>query len=133
MYVINLNKSNIVQRRGEYFVQHSDFANVPGFLLVKASWCGHCKTFAPIFQEAAEQVNSPEGFAMTAIEYSELTETDMEELGVAGFPTVLRFEAGGRIVPSPFNGSRTVAGLLGGVCAMFSPGVRSSKGFCGRN
>ena len=74
-------------------------------VLAYADWCGHCKSFKPIWNKFKEKYQN-------VLDIREVnTDSDktiMKNLGVNGFPTVIMLENG---VKHDFNGPRTLEGL----------------------
>lgn len=85
------------------FIQGS---KVPIVALIYANWCGHCKTFKPIFEDAATKYTGKTIFI--TIDADE-QKAFCQSLGVGGFPTVIRFDAG---KPTLYSGQRTLVALL---------------------
>jgi len=55
-----------------------------------ATWCGPCKSFAPIFDEVAAEHPEVKTFVVDADENPEI----LQRFGVRGIPTVFRIESG---------------------------------------
>jgi thiol-disulfide isomerase/thioredoxin len=88
----------------------SDFLTQDELVLYYAQWCGHSKTFLPIWKNFAKQSN-------LNIQ-TKLIDCDTEEgkelcakYNVTGYPTVLLHKSAQPDKPIVFNGERTVAGL----------------------
>jgi len=83
-------------------------------LIVKAGWCGHCKTAAPEFQRlvAATPVTLKDGSSVTIRMLDEGTDkAEVQGLQVKGFPTILyRGPSGDRM---EYSGPRTYDGVMG--------------------
>ncbi len=80
-------------------------------VLVKfyAPWCGHCKTLAPHFDEAARRLaNNPN------IVIAKVDSTDNEVAGVdiQGFPTLKFWGKDKTQAPIDFNGERSADGII---------------------
>lgn len=80
-------------------------------VLVKfyAPWCGHCKTLAPHYDEAAKRLaNNPN------IVIAKLDSTDNEVAGVdiQGFPTLKFWGKDKSQAPIDYNGERTAEGII---------------------
>jgi len=83
-------------------------------LIVKAGWCGHCKTAAPEFQRlvAATPVTLKDGSSVTIRMLDEgADKAEVQTLQVKGFPTILyRGPSGDRM---EYSGPRTYDGVMG--------------------
>jgi protein disulfide-isomerase A6 len=94
----------------------------PGLLLIHASWCGHCKRFAPTYQSLCKKLNkNGDDFPCVAIENEELSKDGgalSEALNVGGFPTLKFFDQRGKIL-GDYNGGRDEANLLDTVCKVY--------------
>ena len=73
----------------------------PGILLIHASWCGHCKNFAPTYKSLCKQLNKKrDTFPCVAIENEELSKDGgkiANALNIVGFPTLKFFDQHGKI------------------------------------
>lgn len=94
----------------------------PGLLLVHASWCGHCKRFAPTYQSLCKQLNKTgDAFPCVAIENEELSKDGgklSDALSIGGFPTLKFFDQHGKIM-GDYNGNRDETALLNTVCKVY--------------
>jgi len=83
-------------------------------LIVKAGWCGHCKTAMPEFQKlvAATPVTLKDGSSVTVRMLDEgADKAEVQTLQVKGFPTILyRGPSGDRM---EYSGPRTYDGVMG--------------------
>ena len=83
-------------------------------LIVKAGWCGHCKTAMPEFQKlvAATPVTLKDGSSVTVRMLDEGSDkAEIQTLQVKGFPTILyRGPSGDRM---EYSGPRTYDGVMG--------------------
>lgn len=83
-------------------------------LIVKAGWCGHCKTAMPEFQKlvAATPVTLKDGSSVTVRMLDEgADKAEVQTLNVKGFPTILyRGPSGDRM---EYSGPRTYDGVMG--------------------
>jgi protein disulfide-isomerase A1 len=74
-----------------------------------APWCGHCKKLAPIYDELAQKVaSSPE----VLIAKMDATANEYPGLEIKGFPTLLFYKKGDKSNPMPYEGERTLEGML---------------------
>ena len=62
---------------------------VPVVVAFSANWCGPCRSFAPIFAEAAESLTP--GFSLCKVDIDEASALS-EEVGIRVVPTVMVFE-----------------------------------------
>jgi protein disulfide-isomerase-like protein len=80
-------------------------------ILVKfyAPWCGHCKTMAPAYAEAAkilkEQKIPVKLGSLVCSEYGEFC----TKLGIQGYPTLWQYSKG---VHTPYEGARTAVAIV---------------------
>jgi thiol-disulfide isomerase/thioredoxin len=83
-------------------------------LIVKAGWCGHCKTAMPEFQKLvkATPVTLKDGSSVTVRMLDEgVDKAEVQTLQVKGFPTILyRGPSGDRM---EYSGPRTYDGVMG--------------------
>ena len=83
-------------------------------LIVKAGWCGHCKSAMPEFQRlvAATPVTLKDGSSVTIRMLDEgADKAEVQTLQVKGFPTILyRGPSGDRM---EYSGPRTYDGVMG--------------------
>lgn len=88
----------------------------PVVTMLLASWCGHCKTTKPVFQEFANSENGKNVY--TAVIYSDGPTAGEKQLSkrlnklipnFRGFPTIVKFKNGKYV--GTFEGPRTVDGL----------------------
>ena len=88
----------------------------PVVTMILASWCGHCRTTNPVFQEFANLENGKNVY--TAVIYSDGNTAGEKKLaqrisaiipGFNGFPTIVKFKNGKYV--STYKGPRTTEGL----------------------
>jgi thiol-disulfide isomerase/thioredoxin len=88
----------------------------PVVTMLLASWCVHCKTTKPVFQEFANSENGKNVY--TAVIYSDGPTAGEKQLSkrlnklipnFRGFPTIVKFKNGKYV--GTFEGPRTVDGL----------------------
>ena len=94
----------------------------PGLLLIHASWCVHCKQFAPTYQSLCKKLNKKgDDFPCIAIENEELSKDSgklSSALNVGGFPTLKFFDQHGKII-GDYEGGRDESNLLDKVCEVY--------------
>lgn len=105
----------IVSMSRTVFRRFDGFQGSPSeLLIVKAGWCGHCKTAAPEFQRlvAATPVTLKDGSSVTIRMLDEgADKAEVQALQVKGFPTILyRGPSGDRM---EYSGPRTYDGVMG--------------------
>ena len=86
--------------------------NVDQLLIVKASWCGHCKNAMPDFERlvSASPITKSDGSAVTVRMLDDAEDqAEVQNLNVKGFPTILYRSADGSI--SNYNGERSYDGI----------------------
>lgn len=80
----------------------------PALVFFYASWCGHCKNFAPSYQKVADIIGGVYGTYRADIDK---TSAVADALGIKAVPTVVFFpEDSGE--PRVYNGDMTWRGLL---------------------
>jgi len=96
--------------------------NEPGILLIHATWCGHCKRFAPVYKDICKKLNrNGTVFPCVAIESEELKKDNgslSNALSVEGFPTIKFFDQYGKII-GDYNGKRDMDEILGNICKVY--------------
>jgi thiol-disulfide isomerase/thioredoxin len=98
------------KRRYDGFVDGGDGKQL---LIVKASWCGHCKTAMPDFERLvkASPVKLGDGSSVKIRMLDEKKDKDeVAGLNVKGFPTILYVDGGNRM---EYSGERTYTGVMG--------------------
>ncbi|CEP64290.1 protein disulfide isomerase PDI1 LALA0_S11e00782g [Lachancea lanzarotensis] len=86
-----------------------------------APWCGHCKTLAPHYVEAAAVLES-KGIALAQVDCTEETELCMEQ-GIKGYPTLKVFKNHQIESPSEYQGGRTAQSIISYMTAQSMPAV----------
>jgi len=71
-----------------------------------APWCGHCKTFEPIWNELAEVVKSKTDLVIAKMD---ATANEVAGVSVKSFPTIRMFRVGS--APIEYEGDRTLEGF----------------------
>ena len=76
--------------------------NITYLFMLKADWCGHCQSTAPIFNSAMKSINNNPKVKMGSLECSNLSESSRikNEL-IQGFPTFLKVRNGREQIISP--------------------------------
>jgi thiol-disulfide isomerase/thioredoxin len=54
-------------------------------ILFKADWCGHCKQFAPVW----EQINNESKLNCSFKTFDSLDKTEIREYNITGYPTII--------------------------------------------
>lgn len=80
-------------------------------VLVKfyAPWCGHCKTLAPHFDEAAKRLLSNPNIVIAKVDS---TENEVANVDIQGFPTLKFWGKDKSQPPIDFNGERSAEGII---------------------
>lgn len=73
-------------------------------VIVKAEWCGHCKTAAPEFEKISKNGKIP-----VRILDADKNKDEVNTLNVKGYPTILFMENG---VSTEYSGQRTCSAVL---------------------
>eukprot|EP00831_Metopus_contortus_P031266 TRINITY_DN25528_c0_g1_i4.p1 TRINITY_DN25528_c0_g1~~TRINITY_DN25528_c0_g1_i4.p1 ORF type:complete len:135 (+),score=26.06 TRINITY_DN25528_c0_g1_i4:116-520(+) len=81
------------------------------WVLVKfyAPWCGHCRSLAPIYKEAAEKLLSVPTVRFVEIDS---TKNDIPNQQIRGYPTIKLFKAKDKANPIEYNQDRTVEKIV---------------------
>ncbi|CAD8083585.1 unnamed protein product [Paramecium sonneborni] len=82
------------------------------YLLVEfyASWCGHCKQFAPEYSQFATQVKEAgQSFVVAKLNGGDQEKQAMNKYKVSSFPTIILLIKGHAV---PYNGDRSANGLM---------------------
>lgn len=107
---IKSQKSDVVTLATKNF--HEVALNPKKNVLVEfyASWCGHCKNLAPIWEKIGSTFANEENCVIAKIDADE--ERDIgSEFDISGFPTIKFFPAG-ESEPIPYEGGRTEAAFV---------------------
>ncbi len=87
------------------FLSDIQLADKPTVVLVSATWCRPCKNFKPTFLQVAEKYSDACHFVCVDCDANYEI---VEELNVPGYPTVIAYKNGQKIVP---NNYRSLQGL----------------------
>ncbi len=99
------------KRRYDGFVDGGDSSKQ--LVIVKAAWCGHCKSAMPEFEKLvkASPVKLRDGSSVKIRMLDEKANKDeVNSLNVKGFPTILYVDGGNRM---EYSGERTYTGVMG--------------------
>lgn len=80
-------------------------------VLVKfyAPWCGHCKTLAPHYDEAAKRLASNPNILLVKVDS---TENEVAGVDIQGFPTLKFWGKDKNAAPIDYNGGRDAEGII---------------------
>ncbi|KAK9062091.1 hypothetical protein SSX86_019276 [Deinandra increscens subsp. villosa] len=99
-------------------LDHSNFSEVVSkhkFIVVEfyAPWCGHCKSLAPEYEQAASVLSSHDPpVALAKVDANaEENKGLAEQFGIQGFPTIKILKNGGDVVQD-YKGPREAAGII---------------------
>jgi protein disulfide isomerase len=86
-------------------------ANSDKEVLVKfyAPWCGHCKTLAPHYEEAAKRLANNPNILLVKVDS---TENEVAGVEVQGFPTLKFWGKDKSAEPIEYNGGRDTEGII---------------------
>jgi len=81
-------------------------------VLVKfyASWCGHCKSLEPAYEQVAAHFAARDDVVIARVEVPTY-ESVGQDYGIRGFPTLMVFAKNNK-APQTFSGARTKDGLI---------------------
>lgn len=74
-----------------------------------APWCGHCKTLAPHFEEAAKRLAANPNILLVKVDS---TENEVAGVNIEGFPTLKFWRQDKTQEPLDFNGERDADGIV---------------------
>jgi protein disulfide-isomerase A6 len=74
-----------------------------------APWCGHCKTLAPEWEEAAQKLSGNVKLGMVD---ATVHESIAQTYQIKGFPTIKLFPAGPKKTPQDYQGPRDAQGIV---------------------
>lgn len=80
-------------------------------VLVKfyAPWCGHCKTLAPHYDEAAKKLSNNPNILLVKVDS---TLNEVAGLEIQGFPTLKFYAKDKSQAPIDYNGARDADGII---------------------
>lgn len=119
-------KASDFQIHGKHVVINPNkTGRVQGMLLIFATWCGHCHTFLPTFNNISDTMG--DGYCCASIESEELKGQDSlnKALDFQGFPTICFFNKNGVIV-NKYNGARDKKDILDNICKNYHHCVRNN-------
>lgn len=117
----NLKQSDCKIVGSDVYISSNIMNGNPGFLLIHAEWCGHCKHFKPIYEQLNRKLNSTKiRFPCLAIENVELEHNPIlsKALKFQGFPTLKAVDQYGKVL-GDYNGDRSIDELLNTVCKLY--------------
>lgn len=74
-----------------------------------APWCGHCKTLAPHFDEAAERLSNNPNIIIANLDS---TLNEVADVEITGYPTLKFWGKDKSQPPIDYNGGRTADGII---------------------
>jgi len=74
-----------------------------------APWCGHCKAFAPRYENFAKSLSASTNLVVANMD---ATANEAAGVDVEGFPTIRLYLAGKKTEPEEYQGDRNEAALL---------------------
>ncbi|SCV02905.1 LANO_0G00958g1_1 [Lachancea nothofagi CBS 11611] len=115
--VVKLTSENFVEFMKEHPLVLAEFY---------APWCGHCKTLAPHYVEAAAALESSD-IALAQVDCTEEQELCMEQ-GIRGYPTLKVFKSSQLDAPSEYQGGRNAQSIISYMTAQSMPPVTVISG-----
>ncbi|GMM35064.1 protein disulfide isomerase [Saccharomycopsis crataegensis] len=101
--------SNVIEATDKDFI---DIVQTPGtysFVKFYATWCGHCKTLAPIWEELADVYAPSKNIQIVSIDADKYSRIG-NRFGIKGFPTLKMFVAGE--APKDYQGKRELDSFI---------------------
>lgn len=130
MSIRNLAFADFKVKNGSVFINPQIMNGNPGIILIHAVWCGHCKTFIPVYKNMAAQLNqNKKTFTCLSIESEELKKDHGElskALGVEGFPTICWIAQDGKVI-GQYKGDRDPKSILAQVCNVYHHCIQYHK------
>jgi thiol-disulfide isomerase/thioredoxin len=103
---------------------NTDRVRGPGCLLIYADWCGHCRTFKPVYNDLDAAIGDK--FTLCAIEESAFKDVEFANaLAINSFPTLRFFDNDGKFETSfmgsvlNYKGGRDINSLLKYICKYY--------------
>ena len=88
----------------------------PSMLLIHASWCGHCKTFKPVYEKLGKKLKG--SFPLLSIEDTHINKDLGQALNFKGYPSLKFVDANGYITDD-YNGERSEIAILSKICDVY--------------
>ncbi|KAL8171765.1 hypothetical protein V2J09_023569 [Rumex salicifolius] len=112
-HVVVLDHSNFTE-----FVSKHDFIVVEFY----APWCGHCKSLAPEYEKAAEELKKHDPpITLAKVDASEETNRDLaSQFEIQGFPTIKILRDGGK-TKQEYKGPRDALGIESYIKRQYGP------------
>ncbi|KAI8335744.1 thioredoxin-like protein [Chlamydoabsidia padenii] len=107
---IRSTKSDVVVLNTANFHNVVDDVKTGTLVEFYASWCGHCKNLAPIYEKVATAFANEPSCQVAKID-ADVERAIGTEYDISGFPTIKFFPANGG-EPIPYDGTRNEAGFL---------------------
>ena len=74
-----------------------------------APWCGHCKTLAPHYEEAARRISNNPNILLVKVDS---TENEISGLDIQGFPTLKFYKKDKSVEAIEYGGARDADGIV---------------------
>lgn len=94
-------------------IVHPKLKNKKGMVAYLASWCGHCKKFAPVYDNVSQTLGN--SFPLFYLDCEKYAEFSSKKLNVKGFPTVLYIDRNGHPFKQ-YSKQRSEDELLKDIC-----------------
>jgi len=103
--------AHIGELRGSFEFEAFDNQNGAAFAMYYATWCGHCKTIKPQFQQLMDTYKGPVKLMMIDCEAPENKEL-VQSQGIKGFPTLRYYPKGISENFQEYNSGRTYGDFM---------------------